>query len=439
MNTHNSFSSSQGASVGAPTAGQYQQQPPAQPSTNIPGLNVPPAAPWFYVPNRARTNPAATPDAQWHQQQIDSQNTHNDNVRFFQENPRAYFVSLMAELRAIGPVDASANEIVFFYIKLNSLVNEYCHLQQLFQEQGRLSRAAILCRFLSGVRPFYHQFASDLMRGMIQRARQNKLRQQLGQDLRPYPSPEQLLQRLRQGMAQLRQPRLVEMRLSTMFDRIVPTNRRAVFNALDPGVRQHYLPARPLLLAAMQQRQLAPMLPPQSEEQSDGTLGSEGLQRSSGKRRLVEDDATEQPPFKFSKYNMNRAQPRRDLQQALPGAAGAQYGQQTIQAPSMALDPFATAPRDPAVEESIAAIFRAIPQPSRQPAALPPDPYPLLPEAPGMPPSFGVPPGFGMGEMRRDSAASAGSGLARPSSTRAMPITIDDDGQDGADSQPSDR
>ena len=137
-----------------PDVGSQKKTPYAK-GEDIPRLVIPESMQYWHVAGRPKHNDSTMTDAEYEVREKLSENVHRQNELFYRINPAGYREAVWTEVRELRPANESANEIVLYYIKLNTSIADAKH------HGVDVPSLEPIWIFLLGVREFYDDFIAQ--------------------------------------------------------------------------------------------------------------------------------------------------------------------------------------------------------------------------------------------------------------------------------------
>ena len=192
-----------------------QKKTPYAKDEDIPRLVIPESMPYWHVAGRPKHSDSTMTDAEHEVREKLSENVHRHNELFYWVNPEGYQEAVWTEVRELRPANESANEIVLYYIKLNTLIADAKH------HGVDVPLLEPIWIFLLGVREFYDDFISEKKREI---EAMTKAKQRL-------PSMNDVLQDMNKVMIR-RFDGHIDQNLSVAVNAIRPTSKTSIYRSL---------------------------------------------------------------------------------------------------------------------------------------------------------------------------------------------------------------
>ena len=216
--------------VFVPEAGSQKKTPSAK-DEDIPRLVIPESMPYWHVAGRPKHSDSTMTDAEHGVREKLSENVHRQNELFYRMNPAGYQEAVWTEVRELRPASESANEIVLYYIKLNTSIADAKH------HGVDVPSLEPMWIFLLGIREFYGDFIAQKKTEI---EAMTKAKQCI-------PSMNDVLEELNKVMVR-RFGRHIDRSLSVAVNAIRPTSKTSIYRSLQAGrsmpVDQRKLPVR---------------------------------------------------------------------------------------------------------------------------------------------------------------------------------------------------
>ena len=192
-----------------------QKKTPYAKDEDIPRLVIPESMPYWHVAVRPKHSDSTMTVAEYEVREKLSENVHRQNELFYRINPAGYQEAVWTEVRELRPANESANEIVLYYIRLNTLIADA-------KNHGvNIPLLEPIWIFLLGIREFYDDFIAEKK---MEIEAMTKAKQRL-------PCMNDVLQDLNKVM--IRQfGRHIDRSLSVAVNAIRPTSKTSIYRSL---------------------------------------------------------------------------------------------------------------------------------------------------------------------------------------------------------------